>query len=65
MAKVKEVQKYDVQQAIGLLMDSNVSVQLASVENYKALVTEVTENGTVEGTILYIPGISYRTLQGK
>jgi hypothetical protein len=57
MAKVKKV---DVQQAVGLVTDADVKVILQS--GYQALVTEITENGRVEGTVLYVPGIDYKTL---
>lgn len=59
MAKLK-VKQYDKNAPIEWVMDSDVSIKL--VNGYKALVTEVTdENGNVEGTILYIPGINYKT----
>jgi hypothetical protein len=47
-------------------MDSDTSVSLDGLENYKALATEVvSDKGQVEGTLLYVPGVSVRLLLGK
>ncbi len=45
--------------------DSEVSRDIRKLHGkYKALVSELlAEDGTVEGTILYVPGIPYRLLK--
>jgi len=63
MAKVKQV---DVSAAVELVTDSNIKTQLEVLDSgYFALVSEVVKNNKVEGTILYVPGVTYKTLRGK
>ena len=64
MAKVK---RYDVSAAIAFATGaSDVSVKLSQMDTACcALVTEVEDNGAFEGTLLYIPGMSFKQLKVK
>jgi len=66
MAKLKKINTVDVSAAVELVTDSNVGTKLEVLDvGYTALVSEVVKDGQVEGTILYIPGVTYKTLRGK
>lgn len=66
MAKVGRVKQLDVSASVEHTMDSNVKTALEVLDiGYIALVHEVVKNGEVEGTLLYIPGVNYKTLRGK
>ena len=62
MAK-KLVQKIDLDEAIRLAMDSDTGTSLTALEGYKVLVSEVTVKGEVEGTLLFVPGITFKQLR--
>lgn len=66
MAKVK-VPTYDVSAAIEhVIGESEVGVKLNQLDgDYQALVTEVVSGDGFEGTLLYIPGISFTQLKVK
>lgn len=66
MAKRVKVQQVDVSAAVERVMDSNISTTLEMLDvGYAAVVTELVQNNKVEGTILYVPGATYKTLTTK
>lgn len=57
---VKQLKPSD---ALVFALDSDVSLTLGKLANYRALVSEVIDDeGNLEGTILYVPGISHQML---
>lgn len=65
MAKLK-VKQLETSAAIEHVTDSNIGSKLKVFDSdYTALVTEVLKDGKLEGTVLYIPGVSYKTLLDK
>jgi hypothetical protein len=66
VAKSVKVQQVDISAAVERVIDSNVGKKLELLDiGYTALITEVYDEDKLEGTVLYIPGISYKTLLGK
>ena len=66
MAKTAKVNTVDISAAVELVTDTKLKTKLEVLEGgYTALVSEVIKEGTIEGTILYVPGVTYKTLRGK
>jgi len=64
MSKSKKVNAVDLAAPVEFVTDSKVGHALKGFDtDYWALVSEVVKDGVVEGTILYIPGVDYKTLR--
>ena len=65
MAKPIEVYKYDC--VADFLERSNIKIQLNKLDGEnQATVFEIVNNrGAVEGTLLYVPGVTFKQLKAK